>query len=167
MKSLIPWRKKGERGLTREVSHPLELLHREMNELFDGFMREFGGPSLPSLWSETAGGRVSPNFEVAETDDAIQVTAELPGLEEKDIQVTLDDNILTVKGEKKQEREEKKKSYHLSECRYGQFQRVIPLPAGIEADQVKARFKKGVLNITLPKARQATTEGRRIPVSGE
>ncbi|MBP7830806.1 MAG: Hsp20/alpha crystallin family protein [Kiritimatiellae bacterium] len=167
MKSLIPWRKKSESALARDPSHPFEALHREMNELFDGFLREFGGPGLPSLRGERTEGRVSPKFEVAETDEVVQVTAELPGLDEKDIQVSLDENVLTVKGEKKQEREEKNKSYYLSERSYGQFQRVIPLPAGIEADKVKAQFKKGVLNITLPKSRKAAAEGRRIPVSGE
>lgn len=167
MKYLIPWRKKGTIGLRRELSNPFEVLHREMNELFDTFMREFGGGGLPSLWSEPMVGRIHPRFDVAETEDAIQVTAELPGLDEKDIQVTLDNNILTVRGEKKQEREEKKKNYYMSERSYGEFQRVIPLPTEVEADKVKAHFKKGVLNITLPKTQKALTEGRRIQIRTE
>ena len=167
MKNLIPWRKKEPSALPAETANPFERLHREMNELFDGFLREFGGPALPSLWTGRTEDRLSPSVEVSETDDAVHVTAELPGLDEKDIQVSLDDNILTVKGEKKQEREEKQKNFYLSERSYGLFQRVIPLPAGIETDKVKAQFKKGVLTITLPKSRQAAAEGRRIPVTGE
>ena len=167
MKNLIPWKRKEPADLSRETANPFERLHREMNDLFDGFLREFGGPALPSLWRERTEERVAPRVEVSETDDAVQVTAELPGLDEKDVEVSLDDNVLTVKGEKKQEREEKKKNFHLSERSYGQFQRLIPLPAGVEADKVKAQFKKGVLTITLPKSRQAAAEGRRIPVTGE
>ncbi|HOW98883.1 MAG TPA: Hsp20/alpha crystallin family protein [Kiritimatiellia bacterium] len=167
MKNLIPWRRKEPTALPRETANPFERLHREMNELFDGFLRDFGGTALPSLWRERAEDRVLPSVEVAETDESVQVTVELPGMDEKDIQVSLDDNALMVKGEKKQEREERKKNYRLSERSYGQFQRVIPLPAGIETDQVKAQFKNGVLNIILPKARSTAAESRRIPVRSE
>jgi HSP20 family protein len=123
--------------------HPLEILHRQMNELFDDF---FGETSRSGLLSEFPGrgvSAVSPRFEVAETDEAIQVTAELPGMDEKDIQVTLDENMLTVRGEKKQEREEKKKNYFFSERSYGLFERSLPVPAGIDPNTSGRPSRKG------------------------
>ena len=169
MKNLIPWRKKDQlMELGREADNPFELLHRRMNELFEGFLQDFETPRWPGLWqADREPTAVSPRFDVAETDDAVKVSAELPGLDEKDVEVTLDENYLTVKGEKKQEREEKKKNYYLSERSYGQFQRVLPLPAGTETSKAKAQFKNGVLTITLPKTEQAKVERKRIPISSE
>jgi len=168
-KSLIPWRRKDESVTKRwDDSHPFEALHRQMNELFEGFFDDFGLAHWPvprSSMSELAG--LSPRFEVSETDDAIQVTAELPGMDEKDIEVTLENSLLTVKGEKKSEREEKKKNYYFTERSYGHFQRVVPLPTGVEEEEVKAKFKKGVLSITLPKTEQAKKQGKRIDVTAE
>jgi len=166
MKHLIPWRKRQERDLPANREHPLEALHRQMNELFDDFFDDFETARLPSLRGEGLGD-VPVRFDVAETEEAVHVTAELPGMDEKDIEVTLDRNALTVKGEKKQEREERKKNYYFSERTFGQFQRLIPLPSGIEPDKAKAQFKKGVLTISLPKSAAVKSEGRRIAISAE
>ncbi len=169
MSKLVPWRKKNEPvSMEQRPAHPFEVLHRQMNDLFEDFFKDFSHPRLPSLWQGGSDwGVVAPRFEVAETEKAVQVTAELPGMDEKDIEVTLDDNVLTVKGEKKQEREEKNKQFFLSERSYGQFQRVLTLPAGIEADKIKAQFKKGVLSLSIPKTAQARTEAKRIEVKSE
>jgi len=93
-----------------------------------------------------------------------ELTAELPGVDEKDVQVTLEDNILTIKGEKRTEREEKKGGYHLAERSYGAFQRAFEVPASVAADKVDATFAKGVLKVTLPKSEAGQSKARRIDV---
>ena len=169
MKNLIPWRKK-DASMTpaRESANPFELLHRQMNELFEDFFKDSGPALFPDLWR---GNRdwpaVSPRFDVSETDEAVSVSAELPGMEEKDVEVTLDERSLSIKGEKKAEREETRKNYYLSERSYGHFQRTIPLPEGVDRDKAKAQFKKGVLTVTLPKTAQAKKEHQRITVTSE
>ena len=103
-----------------------------------------------------------PRMDVSETDKEIEVTAELPGLEEKDIQLNFADNVLTIRGEKKNEREEKEKDYHLIERSYGSFTRAVQLPAGVNADDIKAVMSKGVLKVTVPKPGPAQT--RKIDI---
>ena len=136
MRNMIPWkRRESSLGLSSEAGHPLERLHRQMNQLFDEFFRDFGSMQWPSLWQGEGEERaLAPTFDVSETDNEVQVTAELPGMDEKDFEVTFDENVLTVKGEKKQEHEEKNKNYFMSERRYGQFQRVVTLPAVFAAN---------------------------------
>ena len=168
-RSLIPWRRKeGSPARSRDADNPFEALHRQMNELFESYFEEFDVPRLPGLWRGDEGlSTLTPSFEVAETDDEVKVTAELPGMEEKDIEVTLENNILTVKGEKKEEREEKKKDCYFTERRYGHFQRMLPLPSNVQEEKVRAKFKKGVLSITLPKSEEARKKGRKIEVAAE
>jgi HSP20 family protein len=107
---------------------------------------------------------MAPAMDIAEKDKAYQVTAELPGLDEKDIDVTVSDNVLTIKGEKKEEKEEKEKNYYLSERRYGAFQRSFDLPSGVDTAKIEAQFAKGVLTITLPKSAEAQKKQRKIDV---
>jgi HSP20 family protein len=165
MKNLVPWKKKAEElSSAEETGSPFALLQRQMNNLFDDFFKG-GGRGVSLLNSEPDWFRTAPGFEVSETDDEVRVKAEMPGMEEEDIEVTLDENILTIRGEKKAETEEKKRSYYVSELHYGEFQRSIPLPAGIDQDKVKARFKKGVLTLTLPKTEQAQSQRKRIGIS--
>lgn len=169
MKNLIPWRKK-DQSITPagESANPFELLHRQMNELFEDFVSDSRPSLFPDLWhGSREWSAVSPRFDVSETDEEVSVSAELPGMEEKDVEVTLDERSLTVKGEKKQEHDETRKNYYLSERSYGQFQRTIPLPEGIDKDKAKAQFKKGVLKVTLPKTAQAKKERQRITVTSE
>ena len=154
---LIPWRKREESLDMERSEHPFEMLHREINDLFDGYYRGFGG-----LGRRMAG---SAGFELSETDDEIRVKAELPGMDEKNIEVSLDEGVLTIRGERKDEREEKKRNYQVSEMSYGSFQRSIPLSAEIDHDKVKAVFKRGVLTLTLPKTGPAKPDHKRIPVS--
>ena len=170
MKNLIPWKRRSEElALADDEERPFEMLHRQMNDLFEHFFAGFGSPHgrpsldrLPASWPEE-----SPRFEVSETDDEIRIKAELPGIDEKDIEVTLDESYLTIRGEKKEEREEKKRNYVLSEVSYGQFHRTLPLPAGIERGKVKARFKRGVLTLSLPKSETAREQRRQIPIAAE
>ena len=122
LKSLIPVG--GERGLARPTSNPFSALQQEIDRLFEGFTRNFSG--FPSR-------EVMPSMDLSETDKEIEITAELPGLEEKDIQLNVADNVLTIRGEKKNEREETKEDYHLIERSYGSFTRAVQLPEGVNA----------------------------------
>jgi HSP20 family protein len=99
-----------------------------------------------------------PSMDLSETDKEIEITAELPGLEEKDIQLNVADNVLTIRGEKKNEREETKKDYHLVERSYGSFTRAVQLPDGVNPDSIKAVMSKGVLKVTVPKPAPAQTK---------
>ena len=156
LKSLIPIG--SERGVTRSASNPFSALQQEVDRLFDGFSRGFAGfPSLPSLPSFPSR-ELWPSMDVSETDKEIEITTELPGLEEKDIQLNVSDNVLTVRGEKKNEREETKKDYHLVERSYGSFTRSVQLPDGVNADSIKAVMSKGVLKVTVPKPAPAQTK---------
>jgi HSP20 family protein len=157
-RDLVPWSRRSGAIARPDGDHPILALHREMERLFDNFWDQFGLP-----FDGFAGGSV-PRTDVAETDNAVEVSVELPGLDEKDIDVSVTEDTLNIKGEKKAEREEKTKGYHLSERSFGSFQRTIPLPRGIKGENAKAEFKKGVLTITLPKTPEAQSKTKRIEV---
>ena len=149
--SLLPVGSK--RGLARAASNPFSALQQEIDRLFDGFSRGFAGfqSGFPSR-------ELMPSMDLSETDKEIEITTELPGLEEKDIQLNVSDNVLTIRGEKKNEREETKKDYHLVERSYGSFTRSVQLPDGVNADNIKAVMSKGVLKVTVPKPAPAQTK---------
>ena len=137
---------------------PFLMLHREMNRLFDDALRGGAG---------TAGGQgglmLAPHMDVSETDKEVQIQAELPGVPEDAIEVSLNEDVLTIRAEKKQERKEEHGGVHLSERSYGTFQRSLRLPFPVNPDQVQARFENGVLHVTLPKT-QPQERTRRIQV---
>jgi HSP20 family protein len=168
-RDLIPWSRQenrlpvqvsAERGRDNDT-HPLLSLHREMNRLFDNVFRGFGVPPLAGL--DRAAGW--PHVELGETDREIRVTAELLGLDEKDVEITVEDGALTLRGEKRFEVEDKDRGY--TERSYGRFERRIGLPQGIDRDQAGATFRNGVLTVTLPKTDAANENVRRIPVNGK
>ena len=130
-------------------------LRKEMDRLFDRFF-EPSWPQMPTL------GDWSPTVDVTEDKDTITIKAELPGVEQKDIAVSLQDGMLSIKGEKRAEKEEKDKRYHRVERSYGAFYRSIQLPSAVDAGKVAATFKDGVVTITLPKAHEA--KGATIPI---
>ncbi|MGK9165214.1 Hsp20/alpha crystallin family protein [Inquilinus limosus] len=159
MRDLIPWGRGGRSAMPyREDESPLLSLHREMNRLFDEAFRGF---DAPSLFGRTAW----PNLEVTENDKAVTVCAEIPGLTEKDVEVTLAEGILSIRGEKKSEVEDKER--HFSERSYGRFERQIAIGREVDEDKVEATFRNGVLTVTLPKTAPAQSKMRRITVSGE
>lgn len=160
-KPTVPVEKKSV-PVRREEYHPFALLRQEINSLFDSFFRGFDIEPFRGRF-----GTFSPNIDVKETEKDISVTAELPGMDEKDIDVALSGDSLTIKGEKKKEKEEKGKDYYFMERSFGSFSRTIPLPAEIDLDKVKAEFKKGVLTVTLPKTAKAIKEIKKIPVKAE
>jgi HSP20 family protein len=142
MRALTPWT-----GLTT--------FKTELDRLFDRFL-EPGWTPLPAL------GAWEPKVDVTETKDTITVKAELPGVEQKDIAVTLDDDVLTIKGETEEKKEEKDTRYHRVERSYGSFARAMRLPAAVDGSKTTASFKDGVVTITLPKAPEA--KGTTVPV---
>lgn len=159
---LIPWKKNEESlAVRRREMDPFMQMRREIDQMFNGMLGDWAGPM--NLLDRTLGSWM-PQVDVNETAKEIRVTAELPGMEEKDLEVSLVEGALTIKGEKSEEREEEKGDVHRSERRYGMFERTIPLPSEVDADKVKASFKKGVLKITLPKTREAQSNRRVIPV---
>jgi HSP20 family protein len=148
-KSLIPVGT--DRAVSRRESNPFSFLQQEIDRLFEGVTRGF--PNFPAF----AGANL-PRMDVAETDKAIEIEAELPGLETKDVQINLADNVLTIRGEKKSEREEKEKDYHLVERSYGSFSRSVALPQGVKPEDVSAEIAKGVLKVTVKKPAPAQSK---------
>jgi len=160
IKNLIPFGKKNV-AAGREEENPFAMMQREMNRIFDSFTRGWGMDAFPTIASFT------PRLDVTEDAKAFTVTAELPGMSDKDIDLFISGDTLTIKGEKKEEKEEKDKNYFYSERSYGSFNRSIPLPRQIDTDKVAASFKKGVLTITLPKTAAAMEELKKISVKTE
>jgi HSP20 family protein len=142
---------------------PFLSLHRDVNRLFDEVFRGFDTPSLFGRMRTGNGGW--PSVEVSETENDIRVTAEVPGLEEKDIEVLLDDGVLTLRGEKKSETEDTGRQF--SERYYGRFERRIALGREVEEDNVAATFKNGVLTVTLPKTAKAQANAKRIAINSK
>lgn len=124
-----------------------EALQREIDHVFDGFIRGFPSPVAPGA---------ECSMDVIESDKDIEITCELPGLEQKDVQISVDDHLLTVSGEKKVEREDKTKAYRLVERSVGRFRRQIPLPSGFDPAAINAVMSNGVLKITIPKPANKT-----------
>lgn len=143
----------------RDKDDPFAALHREVEKVFEDFTK-----SWPSVSALTGRGMLVPNIDVSETDKGLEVTAELPGVDEKDVDVTLADNILTIKGEKKSEREEKGEGRYVSERSYGAFQRSFSLPYEVDEANVEAKFDKGVLKISLPKSAELTKKTKKIAI---
>lgn len=133
-------------------------LRQEMDRLFDRFSGGFESMSLQPfthmqrLWSPGMTGFASLAVDVAENEKAYTITAELPGVDEKDVQVSVDDDMLVIKGEKHQEKEEKNKNHYVSERSYGAFQRMFSLPRDTDGAKVEARFQNGVLTVSVPKS---------------
>jgi HSP20 family protein len=164
MRDLIPWNRGRDVSVRRgEELSPFFTLHREMNRLFDDVFRGFDiAPFNSDRFFERGLGW--PSVEVSETDKEVKVTAELPGLEEKDVQVELANGMLTLTGEKKTETEDKDRRF--SERTYGHFERRIPVD-DVDEDKVSASFKNGVLTVTMPKVPQAQSKVKRIAISGK
>jgi HSP20 family protein len=157
-KSIVPVKR--ESSAPSFWADPFGSLHEEIDRLFDDFGLRFNGSSAPAMprWPRAASGAMMPRMDVAETDKAIELTAELPGLEEKDVSVNLSDDVLTIKGEKKSEKDEKDANYRLVERNYGAFYRAFALPAGVKGDAIQATIDKGVLTVRIPKPEPAVTK---------
>lgn len=168
VRDLIPWNR--ERSQVPAVYRddddardPFLSLHSEMNRLFDDVFRGFDS-RLPTFGRTSAFGGGWPNVEVSDNEKDIRVTAEVAGLEEKDIEVLLEDGVLTLRGEKRAESEDKDRRF--SERFYGRFERRIPFGYEIDDDKVSADFRNGVLTVTLPKSERAQAKAKRIAING-
>jgi HSP20 family protein len=164
VRDLVPWNRSSRVPVQRgEEGTPFLTLHREMNRLFDDVFRGFDlapfrfDRVFDRAWSW-------PDIEVSENDKEVTITAELPGLEEKDVEVQLSNGVLAIKGEKRTETEDKDRL--LSERFYGRFERRIPVD-DIDEDKVDASFRNGVLTVTLPKSAEAQRKVKRIAVTGK
>lgn len=189
VKDLIPWTR-GDKApeAKQRGNNPIQELQEEMNRLFETFWTRFGrdtstvgstpypmaGPSGVSIpgsgfagngfpWSFPWNG-TTPRADVVETDEGYEVAVELPGLEQGDVEVSLTDDLVVVKGEKKVEREDARKGYYLAERAYGAFHRAIPLPPGVDSEKAEAVFRNGVLTVKLPHSAEARSKVRHIDV---
>jgi HSP20 family protein len=150
---------------------PFTALRREMERLFDDFDSGFWrfpfqrpGFDLEPIWRNEITLGAPPAVDIAETDKAYEISAELPGMDEKSIDIELVNGSLKITGEKHEEKEEKKKGYHLNERRFGSFERRFRVPEGVDTSKIEATFKKGVLKVTLPKTAEARTPQKKIAV---
>jgi HSP20 family protein len=150
---------------------PFDSLRKEIDRLFDDFhpfRSRFPSPrsmfdlEMPRL--SGGGWPVAPAIDLAEKEKEFEITAELPGIDEKNVEIKVANSTLTIKGEKTEEKEEKEKDYHLSERRYGSFQRSFTLPDGVDADKIEASFAKGVLTVKLPKTVEVQKSVKTIAV---
>ena len=161
VRSLVPWSWNRRRIPVRYVNRvPAYAVQRNYNRLFDEFFNEFGFALRP-----LNGEGFNPSIDISETDTEIRIAAELPGLDENDVEVSLADNVLTISGEKKAEHEDEGENYHRLERSYGSFKRSVALSHEVEADEIDATFKNGVLSVILPKALEA--QAKKIEVKAE
>lgn len=165
IRDLIPrGRDNGDAPATygRGEDSPFMSLQREMNRLFDDVFRDFGrqplglGQSSMTRW---------PSVEITEVGNEVRVTAEMPGLENKDVEVLLDDGVLILRGEKRSETEDKNRRF--SERFYGRFERRIPLGYDVDQDKINAQFNNGLLTVTLPRSAEAESRVKRIAINGQ
>jgi HSP20 family protein len=162
----VPVKTEGKQ--TPAAMRPLEKLRQEVDRLFDRF--PFGNVRSPfdlePFWHGEGSWGAAPAVDVAETEKGYEVTAELPGMDEKDIEVKYADGALTLAGEKSEEKEETKKDYYLSERSFGAFQRTFSVP-GVDVDKIAATFRKGVLTVSLPKSAKAVKTEKKIAISAK
>ncbi len=148
--------------------HPMMQLQREIDHLFTTFFRGFDLPAMgnirPVIPFDDAG-LWTPQVDLSATDQEYRLTVEIPGVTEKEVTVHISGNTMTIKGEKKQEKEEKDKDYYRIERSYGAFQRILSLPEDVDQDAIKASFKNGVLAVTMPRKGLAKSEGKRIDIT--
>jgi HSP20 family protein len=160
-----------ERASALETWRPLETLRRQVDRLFADFDGEtWGIPFRRSIfgtepfWQRGLALGPAPAVDILEKNGAYELTAELPGMEEKDVEVKLVNGELTIKGEKQEEKEETRKGYYRHERRFGSFERCFPVPEGVDTDKIEAHFKKGLLTVTLPKKQEARKPEKKIEV---
>ena len=166
IRDLMPWSRENreDREMTRrenEHSSPVSLLQRDINRVFDEFWNRFDSGLVPSGMGLSAFG---PSTDVNETDGQVAVTVELPGMSEKDVEVSLTDDMLTIRGEKHDVRTDDGGDSHMTERSYGAFYRAIPLPPGVDTEKASAEFRNGVLTVSLPKTEEARSRVKRIDV---
>jgi HSP20 family protein len=157
--AIIPRKRSEERTLAERPGDPFSYLRNQINRVFD----DYWGESWLAPREAFAG--FWPQVDVTETDKEVKVCAEIPGVDAKDIDVSVENGMLTIKGEKKYEQEEKEKGQYRMERSYGSFERAISLPTEVDESKAKAEFKRGVLRLTLPKRPGTQSRRKKIPVT--
>ncbi len=162
MKSLMPFGRSWSPARGGGEDDPFTAMRREMDRLFEGFSRDWSMPAT------MAGSFLSPRVDVAETETGLEISAELPGIDQQEISLDLADGVLTIKAEHKEEKERKdeKKQYHLVERSHGSYLRRFVIPFEPDADKVSAQFAKGVLHITVPRSKAAEKQVKKIKING-
>jgi HSP20 family protein len=152
-----------------EMMRPLMGLRDQIEDMFDRYFHGFPShmPRLGHLWDMEPGFGLkgferSPRVDMSETDKGYEITAELPGLGEDDLDISVTDDVLTISGEKKEEQEQKEKDYYVKERRYGRFSRSLRMPQDADADKISASFETGVLKVEIPKTGEPAKKGRKI-----
>lgn len=168
LKQIIPWRWGGLRSWENEdrpfesFLHGMDSLHKEMDRLFEDFWKGHGRPtSMSETWEHFD---VSPRLDETEDEKAFHIKIELPGMDKDDVDITLANGLLTIRGEKKREEEEKGKDFYRSERSFGSFRRSLPIPVDVDESRIEASFKKGILSIELPKSEEARKKVKHIHV---
>lgn len=164
----LPVRHDEARDRSQAPGHPLAQFHQGMDRLFNSLLSDFGAPapfrSLVSLLPDVSTTLLKPTLDIASTDKAYTVAVEIPGVDEKDVQLELLDGALTIRGEKKRSREDKGRDYYCVERSYGAFHRVLSLPGDVDENAISASFNKGVLDIILPRRAMPRSEDRQIEI---
>jgi len=182
IKKIVPWDwfkkedKAAEKGLPIQrrsgrdtgfsAYHPVSQIHQEIDRMFDNFYRGVGRPSFDfeGPFSRMAEGILKPTLDVSAGEKEYAITVEVPGVDEKDIQIELVNDTLNIRGEKKQEKEEKEKDYYRMERSYGSFHRVLSLPEDADQEKINAVFKNGVMKISIPRKALPKTETKKIEI---
>lgn len=161
---LLPWnRDKDKYNIQRRQEYDPFDFQNDMNRMIEEFFQD-PFPKTPFQRMGEMQTGFSPHMDVSETEKEICITADLPGMDEKDINITLENGVISISGEKKAEREEKERSYHRVERRYGSFRRSFEIPGEVDFDKIGATFKKGVLQVTIPKPDKPMANKKRIEV---
>jgi HSP20 family protein len=176
IRDLIPWsqsRREPWSQSRRQVAvrregeaDPVQALQQSIDRVFEDFWRTFNLPMLGD-WGDGLESAVVPRVDVRETDQEVEVVAELPGMDEPDIDVSVSQGMLTIRGEKRSEREEEDDGYVLRERSFGRVERIVPLPDGLDVDSAQATFKNGVLTVRIPKTAETQRAAKRISVRRE
>lgn len=163
IRDLIHWGRNREAAGVEGANddNPVTHLQRNINRVFEDFWSRFERPASGTNGVVAGFG---PSTDVTETDEAIEVAIELPGLSEKDVEVSVTEDVLTIRGEKRHEREDRRRGVYVSERSWGSFYRMVPLPPGVDSEKASADFKRGVLTVTLPKTPEAQSKIKRIEV---
>lgn len=161
---LLPWNRDKEKYALqkREEYDPLDM-QREMNRIIESFLEDPFRPVSMQRWFDEDR-TFMPRLDVSESETEISIRADMPGMDEKDIHLALENDMLMISGEKRIEKEEKGKTYHRMERRYGSFNRSVELPSGVDFDKIEAKFKNGVLTIKITKPETAVVQRKRIPI---
>lgn len=166
--------KASQHPVTTDLWRLLEKLRQQVDHLFADFSRGSGlspfGRELfdvEPFWRRELTDTGLPAVDITEKDKSYEITAELPGMDQKNIEIKLSNGSLIIKGEKNEDKEEKRKGYHLSERHYGSFERMFSLPKGVDAEKIEANFSKGVLSISLPKKPEAMKADKVVPIKAD